>query len=153
MKSRVFRHRYQVPFPLPEVIDLFCTPSALAQMTPPPVTVSFQRLPPILEQNAIMEMSIGVGPLRIPWTACFIEVAPDHFVDIQTVGPFRTWHHRHEFRAITPDVTEIRDCIAAEFGAGTRYRILCQLLWLGLPWLFLYRRLRTRTLLAHRRSA
>jgi ligand-binding SRPBCC domain-containing protein len=44
-----------------------------------------------------------------------------YFEDIQTRGPFKSWHHRHEFRAETRNQvagTVIRDVIDYEAGFG-----------------------------------
>jgi ligand-binding SRPBCC domain-containing protein len=35
---------------------------------------------------------------------------PNRFVDEQVVGPYRSWHHLHEFRAMEAG-TEIRDTV------------------------------------------
>jgi ligand-binding SRPBCC domain-containing protein len=37
-------------------------------------------------------------PFRAPWVARIVEFEWNHhFVDIQEKGPFKSWHHRHEF--------------------------------------------------------
>lgn len=92
-----------------------------------------------------MEMRIGVGPMTTEWIAHFADVGSTRFVDEQVKGPFLSWIHEHDFRPVSPDVTEIRDRITASF---RQQDILCWLLWVGLPALFLFRRWRTPGLLA-----
>ncbi len=145
MRTHVFTHTYTVQAPLVQVLSLFYTPAVLAQMTPPPLSVHFQTLPAQLTTGTTMKMRIGVGPLTTGWVARFTEVSPTRFVDEQIEGPFHSWIHEHEFRAVTPNTTEIRDRITVSFRTRD---ILCLCMWLGLPGLFLFRRWRTPGLLA-----
>ncbi len=147
MRKRSFHHKYRVRAPLYRVIDLFYSPAALAKLTPPPLSVVFRKLPPRIEEQAIMEMDIGLGHWRLSWTACFTEVGNAHFIDEQLEGPFSSWVHTHTFRAINQDTTEISDRIELILGQGFRHRILSLFFWMGLPFLFAFRRLRTQSLL------
>ncbi len=149
MRTRVFAHRYTVQAPLSQVLSLFYTPTLLARLTPPPVSLRFLALPPRLETGATMTMQIGIGPVATKWVARFVEVGTDRFVDEQLQGPFPSWIHEHDFRPVTPDTTEIRDRITVAFGQGD---ILGRLMWSGLPVLFLFRRWRTPSLLAQHQA-
>lgn len=148
MNNRIFQYRYVVRAPLSKVTQLFFDPQALALMMPPPLSVRFLSLPDRLAPQSSMTMSIGVGPWRIRWKAVFTAVEAARFVDEQTEGPFARWIHTHDFVAVSTTETEIRDRIEGAF--GTR-RLLCGLLWAGLPLLFVFRRWRTPRLLARRR--
>ncbi len=61
-------------------------------------------------------------PLRALWIARVTEFEWNHyFADVQEKGPFRRWHHRHEFQAETRggvSGTLVRDVIEYEVGFG-----------------------------------
>jgi ligand-binding SRPBCC domain-containing protein len=61
-------------------------------------------------------------PLRAQWIARITEFECNHyFADVQQKGPFKRWHHRHEFRAETRNGvsgTLVRDVIEYEVGFG-----------------------------------
>jgi ligand-binding SRPBCC domain-containing protein len=61
-------------------------------------------------------------PVRAPWIARITEFEWNHhFADIQQRGPFKRWHHRHEFLAEPRQGvsgTLVRDVIEYEFGMG-----------------------------------
>lgn len=61
-------------------------------------------------------------PIRARWIARITEFEWNHyFADVQEKGPFKTWHHRHEF---VPELrngvprTLVRDIIEYEIGFG-----------------------------------
>jgi ligand-binding SRPBCC domain-containing protein len=61
-------------------------------------------------------------PVRAQWIARITEFEWHHyFADVQDKGPFKSWHHRHEFRA-EPRTgaagTLVRDVIEHEVGFG-----------------------------------
>ncbi len=61
-------------------------------------------------------------PVRTQWIARITEFEWDHhFADVQQKGPFKRWHHRHEFvaeRRNSVDGTLVRDVIEYEVGFG-----------------------------------
>ncbi len=61
-------------------------------------------------------------PLRARWIARITEFEWNHhFADVQENGPFKRWHHRHEFVGETRDRVEgtlVRDVIEYEVGLG-----------------------------------
>ncbi len=61
-------------------------------------------------------------PFRAQWIARITEFAwNDYFADVQDQGPFKSWHHRHEFLVDTRDGisgTLVRDVIDYEVGFG-----------------------------------
>ena len=66
-------------------------------------------------------------PLRATWIARITEFEWNHhFADVQDKGPFKNWHHRHEFRAEARDGvagTLVRDQIEYEVGFGPVGRV------------------------------
>ncbi len=61
-------------------------------------------------------------PFRTEWIAQITEFEwNQHFADVQKKGPFKSWHHRHEFAASVREGSEgtlIRDVIEYEIGFG-----------------------------------
>ena len=61
-------------------------------------------------------------PFRGKWVARITECQINHFfTDIQAKGPFKAWHHRHEFVPQVRDAvagTLIRDAVEYEVGFG-----------------------------------
>ena len=69
------------------------------------------------------------------------------FTDRQVRGPFASWVHRHNFRKVTPEVTEVYDHVEATVKRHAFWGPVGWLMWLGMPILFRFRGSRTRRLL------
>jgi ligand-binding SRPBCC domain-containing protein len=89
---------------------------------PPPNSIHFAKAAGV---GTIITTSFRLFPflpLRVPWIARITEFEWDHhFADIQEKGPFKRWHHRHEFVVDTRQGvsgTLVRDVIEYEFGMG-----------------------------------
>jgi len=138
-------HRVQfeewVPFPLDVVFLFFASPQNLPRIMPPASDTRIHRLnlvPPSAPTGVIpatKQPLAGVGseivtsvrlipflPFRAPWIARVTEFEWNHhFADILEKGPFKTWHHRHEFAAETRNGvagTRVSDRIEYEVGFG-----------------------------------
>ena len=128
-----------VPFPLPRVFALFSNPENLPRIMPTASATKIVRLtrtpPPSPPAGTAAEQTAGVGtvivtsfrivpflPLRAQWIAHITEFEWNHhFADVQDKGPFKTWHHRHEFAAETRNGVEgtlVRDIIDYDLGFG-----------------------------------
>lgn len=128
-----------VPFSLPQVFAFFSNPQNLPRIMPAVTQTRIERLhlvpPPLPEHSSTGPQAAGIGtvietsfrlfpflPLRAPWIALIIEFERNHyFADIQQKGPFKRWHHRHEFMEETRQGirgTLVRDVIEYEFGLG-----------------------------------
>ncbi len=128
-----------VPFPLERVFAFFSNPENLPRIMP---AASDTRLVALNRVTApdpppglACEKPAGVGstlitsfrvfpwlPIRAQWIARITEFEWNHhFADVQDKGPFKSWHHRHEFAAETREGvngTVIRDVIDYEVGFG-----------------------------------
>jgi ligand-binding SRPBCC domain-containing protein len=128
-----------VPFPLPEVFAFFSNPENLPRLMPPATDTRIDRLdrvPPLVSREPVASPhAAGVGtvivtsfrlfpllPQRAQWIARITEFEWNHhFSDVQEKGPFKQWHHRHEFLAEARDGasgTLVRDIIEYEVGFG-----------------------------------
>jgi len=134
-----YEHRFTVEAPLTAVAEFHKDTSALRLLSPPPMVVQFNNVEP-LEEGSVADFTMWLGPLPIRWVALHSEVDPLHgFVDTQQSGPFRSWRHQHQFRAVNENRTEVIDTIEAEYGS-----LVSRFMWANLPVLFGYRGWRTR---------
>lgn len=111
--------RQVLPLPLDQVFAFFAEPRNLARITPP--WLGFRIVTPgELVMAPGLRIEYRVSPLLVPqrWVSEITRYDPPHrFVDEQRVGPYRKWHHLHEFEAVKGG-TAIRDTItyALPFG-------------------------------------
>ena len=138
-----FRTEQWVAAPVERVFRFFANPGNLPRLMPPWMSVELLRVklvrPPGVrtDQATITDITpfAGTGselvasyravsffPVRITSLATITQFALNsYFEDIQKVGPFRSWHHRHEFVAESRDGvngTVIRDIVEYEVGWG-----------------------------------
>ncbi len=128
-----------VRFPLESVFLFFANPENLPRIMPAASATKLVALhrvpPPAAPAGSLVETAAGVGtaiitsfrifpllPIRAQWIARITEFEWNrHFADVQDKGPFKSWHHRHEFQAeARGDVagTLVRDVIDYEVGFG-----------------------------------
>jgi ligand-binding SRPBCC domain-containing protein len=130
-----------IPSPLPHVFAFFSNPKNLPLLMPPETDTKIDGLqlvapPPLPDQDPIStQHAAGIGsiittsfrplrflPVRREWTAAITEFEWNHhFADVQQKGPFKRWHHRHEFLPDARDGfrgTLVRDEIEYEIGFG-----------------------------------
>jgi ligand-binding SRPBCC domain-containing protein len=118
-----------VPRPLDQVFPFFAEPRNLARITPP--WLGFRIVTDgDLTMRQGLEISYRIHPLGIPqrWTSRIsVWDPPQRFVDEQLRGPYRDWHHLHEFREVAGG-TEIRDEVTYELPFGALGRIAHRLI-------------------------
>lgn len=128
-----------VSFPVERVFAFFSNPENLPRIMPAATgtrLILLNRMPPPGPPPGVSsEKAAGVGstivtsfrvfrflPLRARWIARITEFEWQvYFADVQDSGPFKTWHHRHEFAAETREGvsgTQVRDVIDYEVGFG-----------------------------------
>lgn len=128
-----------VPFPLARVFAFFSIPENLPRIMPAPSAtklIVLNRMPaPPPPPGTAADKAAGVGstivtsfrvfpflPIRAQWIARITDFEWNHyFADVQEKGPFKSWHHRHEFLAeVRGEVngTLVRDLIEYEVGFG-----------------------------------
>jgi ligand-binding SRPBCC domain-containing protein len=117
------RHRLEreqlVRAPRSAVFEFFSAAENLERLTPP--FLKFQILSPLpIEMRAgqHIEYRIALGFVPMRWLTEITEWQPaTHFVDEQLRGPYRYWHHLHEF-SDAPDGTLMRDVVDYELPLG-----------------------------------
>src|SRR5882724_3487767 len=108
-----------VPFPIERVFAFFSNPENLPRIMPAASDTSLialNRAPtPAPPSGTTGDQAAGVGStiltsfrifpslaIRAYWIARITEFEWNHyFADVQDKGPFKSWHHRHEFKAET----------------------------------------------------
>ena len=124
-----------VPFPLDRVFAFFSNPENLPRIMPKASATRLIHLNRVPPPGNSSDKAAGVGstlvtsfrvfpflPMRAQWIARITEFEWNHhFADVQDKGPFKSWHHRHEFWAETHGGiagTLVRDVIDYEVGLG-----------------------------------
>jgi ligand-binding SRPBCC domain-containing protein len=106
--------------PLPEVFDFFARAGNLERITPPWLRFQILDEPDPVQTGSRISYRLRLHGLPLRWVSVIEEFEPERaFVDQQIRGPYRLWHHRHEF---APDGagTIIRDRVryALPFGVA-----------------------------------
>lgn len=141
-----FQHRFEVEAPVAAVAAFHRQSASMGAITPPPVIVRVHQAPAILNNQDEMAFTLWLGPLPIHWVARIEEVTPTGFVDRQVQGPFHTWIHRHTFRSLTTDRTEVIDEIEITLADHWLWKVVGWGMYLNLPLLFAYRAWQTKRL-------
>ncbi|AXA35158.1 MAG: hypothetical protein D6691_08820 [Candidatus Hydrogenedentota bacterium] len=107
MKLFRFEAVQVIPAPIEKVWGFFSDPRNLKILTPP--YMGFDILTPVsaqMEAGLIIEYTVRpLFGIPMQWVTEITHVAPLHFfVDEQRFGPYRFWHHRHEFEPIAGGV-------------------------------------------------
>jgi ligand-binding SRPBCC domain-containing protein len=98
MADHVLESRIWLARPRPEVFALFADPRNLVRLTPP--RLHLRLLTPLTQLATGVSLDFRVRWLGIPlrWRSFVREYDPPHrFVDVQVVGPWARWEHRHLF--------------------------------------------------------
>src|SRR4051794_5074849 len=89
-----------VPAPRARVFEFFSAAENLERLTPD--FLSFRILTPLpieMREGQHIEYQIGLGGVPMRWLTEIREWRPEErFVDVQLRGPYKLWHHLHEFR-------------------------------------------------------
>jgi ligand-binding SRPBCC domain-containing protein len=95
-------HREQlVPRPLDEVFGFFARAGNLERITPPWLAFALVTPEPVdMRTGTLIEYRLHLHRLPLRWISRIERWDPGRaFEDVQVKGPYRLWHHRHEFRA------------------------------------------------------
>jgi ligand-binding SRPBCC domain-containing protein len=121
----VLERKQTVAAPLDEVFEFFAEPRNLARITPS--WLAFRIVDPAaVTMRRGERIEYRIRPLGVSqrWVSEITEYEPPRlFVDEQRVGPYRRWHHRHEFREADGG-TEIVDRVEYELPFGWLGRIV-----------------------------
>lgn len=151
---KTFTNTFQVKTSRKAVADFHRSTTALKKLTPFPVVVQIHQLE-TLGEGSMAEFTMWFGPFPVRWVAQHVQVDPlNGFTDVQTAGPMLLWEHTHSFRAISEQVTEIRDYIEYAYRPGIKY-FWTRLLYapIMLRFLFWYRAFVTKQVAQNNRKS
>jgi hypothetical protein len=96
----------------PEVFEFFSRARNLETLTPPWLRFEVLTPEPIeMRQGTRIEYRLRLHGVPLRWVSRIEEWHADRgFVDRQVRGPYRLWHHRHEFEAHEGG-TRVRDIV------------------------------------------
>lgn len=99
-----------VPCGLEETFAFFSRARNLQQITPPWLRFEVLTPEPIaMRTGTVIEYRLRLHGIPLRWSALIEDFEVNRaFVDRQIQGPYRLWHHRHEFEAHTGG-TLVRD--------------------------------------------
>lgn len=99
MKEKLFRDELLLPKPRAEIFPFFAEARNLETITPP--WLRFEVLTPapiVMRTGALIDYRIRVHGLPIRWRTEIAAWDPPHrFIDVQSSGPYKLWHHTHSF--------------------------------------------------------
>jgi ligand-binding SRPBCC domain-containing protein len=112
VKVHVLRREQLLPHPLERVFPFFAEARNLERITPP--LLGFEVVgdgPEEMRAGALIQYRLRLHGLPVDWLTRIDEWEPGvRFVDQQLVGPYRLWHHTHEFEE-RGDATLMRDTV------------------------------------------
>lgn len=112
MHLREIRQSQILPISLSEAWEFFSNPANLTEITPPDMRFQMEGgdLKPLyLGQMIWYRLPLAPFVYRT-WVTEIKHIVPgEFFVDEQRFGPYKLWHHRHSFRAISGAQTEVSD--------------------------------------------
>jgi ligand-binding SRPBCC domain-containing protein len=102
-----------VPLTPAETFDFFADAFNLEAITPPWLGFRVVTPAPIaMRRGALIEYRLRLRGLPIAWLTQIEEWEPGtRFVDVQLAGPYRLWHHTHEFTTDDAGGTVMRDTV------------------------------------------
>jgi ligand-binding SRPBCC domain-containing protein len=120
MAKRYRLEREQLVFaPRETVFEFFSKAENLGRLTPSFLSFSILTPMPIaMKRGQFIEYRIGLGGVPMNWLTEITEwTPPARFVDEQLRGPYRYWHHLHEFTEVEGG-THMRDIVDYELPLG-----------------------------------
>ena len=108
-----------IPRQLQEVFPFFSDAKNLEAITPPFLQFKILTPGPItMQAGTLIDYRIRLLGLPMDWQTRIETFEPPHrFSDIQVRGPYRLWHHTHEF-VETPEGTLMTDLVRYQMPLG-----------------------------------
>jgi ligand-binding SRPBCC domain-containing protein len=99
MPDHILESRLLLPAPRERVFEFFATPENLAAITPRWLGLTLLTPAPIvMAAGTVLDYRIRWLGLPFRWRSLIREYDPPYrFVDVQVIGPYTRWEHRHMF--------------------------------------------------------
>ena len=109
----VLRRQQLLPAPPEEVFPFFADAGNLEAITPDWLAFRIVTPRPVeMRVGALIEYRLKLHALPVSWLTRIEEWEPGvRFVDMQLTGPYRLWHHTHEFAPDGAGGTLMRDTV------------------------------------------
>ncbi|MCS7016376.1 MAG: SRPBCC family protein [Gemmatales bacterium] len=135
--------------PIELVFSFFSDPYNLDKITPDWLRFRTVEVPREVYRGCVFVHRLRIRGVPLTWVSQILEWdPPKRFVDMQVIGPYKLWHHVHEFEAADGG-TYIRDLVHYALPLGWLGRLAHALLVRrDLERIFEYRRERLAELLA-----
>jgi ligand-binding SRPBCC domain-containing protein len=113
MSVHVLTREQHLSAPPEEVFPFFGDARNLEAITPPWLGFRVVTPEPIeMAPGTLIEYRLRLHALPIRWrTTIAVWDPPRRFVDVQLSGPYRLWHHTHDFSAAPGGGTLMRDTV------------------------------------------
>lgn len=98
MSDYIREWRAWIARPRADVFAFFAEPRNLTVVTPPWLALTIVHAPPVMEAGAVLDYRLRWLGMPLRWRAFIREYDPPvRFVDVQLLGPYARWEHRHLF--------------------------------------------------------
>jgi ligand-binding SRPBCC domain-containing protein len=109
---QTLRREQRLPAPPDDVFPFFADPANLESITPPWLAFRVVDAPAELRAGALIAYKLTLRGLPIDWLTRIDEWEPGvRFADSQLAGPYKLWHHTHEFEPDGAGGTVMRDTV------------------------------------------
>ncbi len=100
----VFESYQYIPVPVENVFPFFAEAKNLEEITPPLLQFKIEKVSDeSLREGSLIDYKLKIHYLPVKWKTLIKEWSPPYkFVDFQLKGPYRLWHHTHEFQSLGP---------------------------------------------------
>lgn len=114
-----FEQVQNIPRSRCEVFAFFADAHNLERLTPPFLGFTILTPDPIeMKDGAIIDYALRLYGVSLKWKTRIEAFSPEsHFVDFQLRGPYRYWHHLHEFETVAGG-TRMRDVVDYQLPLG-----------------------------------
>ena len=113
MRVHTLRREQRLPVPPDEVFAFFADAFNLERITPPWLGFRIATPGPIaMGPGTLIEYRLRLHGVPVRWLTRIEVWEPGRrFVDVQVRGPYRMWHHTHEFEGAGSGDTIVRDTV------------------------------------------
>lgn len=96
---KTFKAEQWIPLPPPEVFAFFSNANNLELITPKWLNFHIVRISTeTLSKGTSIDYQLKIRGIPVRWQSLIEEWTPHElFIDIQTKGPYKSWHHTHRF--------------------------------------------------------
>ena len=98
MADHVLEARVWLGRSRPDVFAFFADPANLARISPPSLGVRLLTPAPVMAAGTVLDYQVRWLGVPLRWRAFVREYDPPfRFLDVQLLGPYARWEHRHRF--------------------------------------------------------